>query len=671
MNQGFFRNAIFISMVCIGSLLLSSHQPQLFAAQEPAAPPDILIKISHLDKSLEVIDALAAAAGPESGISPGAMVKGMLQGTDWIDFSRPMVIGVEIKDPKPETALFIPFKKPNPAFQTAYQAVQGPGYYFLSLPPGAGKPDKALEPALEKASRPGPDASASVEVAVDALLKKADPKIQEALSALQSLPPGKTPPDLPLSPAQLRETAEKVLKTARQLKTLDLRFHLTPDEIAYEAALLAHAGSEMADIFTQSKAVSRLSGFHSGLQMNFRSRAFQTEKLLSLLGETFGTFYQSVGIDFSKLMEISAYFTGEMAGGMALEEKGIVLEMIHVLKGEKHTEGFIGKTYLPWLEDFGKTLQQSLEKQLKDSVDPVFSRTPDSKVAGRPVYGIQFRFPAPSVTPPADPGLKLFNSLGLYAFRMTVVDDLLLSASTDERLARLIQKADKLKAAPAKGPLMTFEYDLAAYLGSLKKMLPGLPQADQPLPRLGKVSMMLDLGNGRASVKSAVKTADIRSLIAHFAGAPPAGILAEKKESARPDPEKGKGGSPDPKASKLPGAEASDRMKQGTLAALNGDNASAVAHYRKAIEIEPDFSDAHFHLGVALGEMGAYPEAVAALNRAVVLNPQSGAYLYGRGRIYLLSGEREKALADFKRAAELKDPDARSFLKKAGSASKN
>ncbi len=44
------------------------------------------------------------------------------------------------------------------------------------------------------------------------------------------------------------------------------------------------------------------------------------------------------------------------------------------------------------------------------------------------------------------------------------------------------------------------------------------------------------------------------------------------------------------------------------------------------------------------------------------MKPQNGLYIYGRARVHLLAGDQEKAMADFKKAAELDDEDAQAYL---------
>jgi Flp pilus assembly protein TadD len=52
-----------------------------------------------------------------------------------------------------------------------------------------------------------------------------------------------------------------------------------------------------------------------------------------------------------------------------------------------------------------------------------------------------------------------------------------------------------------------------------------------------------------------------------------------------------------------------------------GDLESAVAKYRRCVEIAPDFFDGWHALGMALMKLGRFPEAIEAGRRAVELRP--------------------------------------------------
>ncbi|MGD8899472.1 MAG: hypothetical protein PVF39_05300, partial [Desulfobacterales bacterium] len=61
-----------------------------------------------------------------------------------------------------------------------------------------------------------------------------------------------------------------------------------------------------------------------------------------------------------------------------------------------------------------------------------------------------------------------------------------------------------------------------------------------------------------------------------------------------------------------------------------------------------------------------YQKAIAQINMALQKEPQNSLYYYGRGRVYLLWGDKDKALVDFKKAAELGDEDAIEYLEYIG-----
>ena len=47
----------------------------------------------------------------------------------------------------------------------------------------------------------------------------------------------------------------------------------------------------------------------------------------------------------------------------------------------------------------------------------------------------------------------------------------------------------------------------------------------------------------------------------------------------------------------------------------------AIAEYRRAIAIKPDFAEAHINLGIALKTQGKHDEAIAEYRRAVAIKP--------------------------------------------------
>ena len=91
---------------------------------------------------------------------------------------------------------------------------------------------------------------------------------------------------------------------------------------------------------------------------------------------------------------------------------------------------------------------------------------------------------------------------------------------------------------------------------------------------------------------------------------------------------------------------------------------AAIANYRKAIDMYPDYLDAHVRLGVTyLGE-GMHHEALAHLNIAVSLSPASFKALYQRGKVRMAMQHYTEAINDLDHAVRIKEdhPQAHKLL---------
>jgi tetratricopeptide (TPR) repeat protein len=103
-------------------------------------------------------------------------------------------------------------------------------------------------------------------------------------------------------------------------------------------------------------------------------------------------------------------------------------------------------------------------------------------------------------------------------------------------------------------------------------------------------------------------------------------------------------------------------FQKGALCATYGNNSAAIAYFSKAIALDPSHSGAYFSQGISYGQLGNYSRALALVSQAIAMQPQNGLYYYGRGRVNLLAGQKDQALADFRKAADLGDEDARIYL---------
>jgi tetratricopeptide (TPR) repeat protein len=62
-------------------------------------------------------------------------------------------------------------------------------------------------------------------------------------------------------------------------------------------------------------------------------------------------------------------------------------------------------------------------------------------------------------------------------------------------------------------------------------------------------------------------------------------------------------------------------FEQGNQKYMNWDLIGAIASYDKALEIKPDFHEAWYNRGIALGNLGRYEEAIASWDRALEIKP--------------------------------------------------
>ncbi len=101
-------------------------------------------------------------------------------------------------------------------------------------------------------------------------------------------------------------------------------------------------------------------------------------------------------------------------------------------------------------------------------------------------------------------------------------------------------------------------------------------------------------------------------------------------------------------------------MNLGTALARAGRLDDALAAYRQAIGLKPDYSMAHLHLSQILAVKGQLDDAVAACRRATQFKPDYGAAYYDLGTLLRRTGRVDEALVAYRRAIELMPDHAES-----------
>jgi len=81
-----------------------------------------------------------------------------------------------------------------------------------------------------------------------------------------------------------------------------------------------------------------------------------------------------------------------------------------------------------------------------------------------------------------------------------------------------------------------------------------------------------------------------------------------------------------------------------------GKTKSSIGNYKKAVEIKPNFSKAHFNLGNALAITGDFQKAIEAYNHAISYDSLSVEYFSNRGNAKVSVRKYREAIQDFERA---------------------
>ncbi|MBC2717159.1 MAG: tetratricopeptide repeat protein [Desulfobacteraceae bacterium] len=643
------------------------------AAENTTARPDIIIKISRLHQAINVIDKMAAADMDQPMSAPSFFLRSTLFGTDWIDPDRSIVIGINFEnmaaDAKPVMAALIPYTRQNEDFHISYDAVSKIDHYLVPLPPGeGGVVSDQMAYDLVQASLKKQDGLLSMELAASQLLNKADSQIEKMLLELDSKMGDQTNSPDDLTPEDINKLLNGLIKAAKQLETFSMGMDITASELIIFSDALALKKTDLAKLFTRSAAskASRMGKYTPKHHINFKSTSYDFKGMITFFNEIVGEFYKKIGLDLTNIESMASHFTGEMAGGMSFNDMGMDIEMIAVLNDtEKTGTEFLESVYLPWMMDYGQKMatfynQQTLGKPVKN----IFSTTPESNLYGNKVFGINCEIALNMPNIAAADKMK-------FHLRTTAVDNLLLTASSDERLKQLIKIAGTLEKQPYDGPLMKMDMNLGAYLDAVRKMIPQTESGmNVNLSDIGSLVYTFDMAKNKLSSKYVIKIDDIRSMVSAFKQASAASMDAEDESLYAADQSfsrpptmlqhSKKGQKPKPKKEDT----AEFWLDKGLLYATYGNDKEAIRFYKKALQIEPDNTRTLFNIGLSYSSLGNYNMAITALNQAIYLAPDNGDYHYGLGWVYLLKGESGKAMEYIRTASDLGNPDARKYLLK-------
>ena len=103
---------------------------------------------------------------------------------------------------------------------------------------------------------------------------------------------------------------------------------------------------------------------------------------------------------------------------------------------------------------------------------------------------------------------------------------------------------------------------------------------------------------------------------------------------------------------------AEDLFNRGLAKSEAGDIPGAIADYTEAIRLNPNYTKAYNKRGIIRGRnLKDYPAAKADFDRAIEINPNYGDAYYNRARVREFLEDKDGAIADYQKAAELYQKD--------------
>ena len=109
--------------------------------------------------------------------------------------------------------------------------------------------------------------------------------------------------------------------------------------------------------------------------------------------------------------------------------------------------------------------------------------------------------------------------------------------------------------------------------------------------------------------------------------------------------------------------KAVEELNKGTDLMLKGGHKKAIEFLKKAIDLNPEFSEAYYNLGICYEQLGDHKDAIEMFKKTIELSPDSANAYYALGYAYYQKRKYKQAIDAFENTVRLKPNNAFAFRK--------
>lgn len=109
--------------------------------------------------------------------------------------------------------------------------------------------------------------------------------------------------------------------------------------------------------------------------------------------------------------------------------------------------------------------------------------------------------------------------------------------------------------------------------------------------------------------------------------------------------------------------DAVKELNKATNLMLKGEYKEAIEFLKKAIELNPELSEAYYNLGISYERLGKHKDAIEVLEKSIELSPDDPNAYYALGYAYYQKKKYQKAIDAFEHTVSLQPNNAFAFKK--------